>query len=85
MSAGGVSGDATEDDAKNAFEAIRQATAKEHGLAVDSVLLLEPRTIPKTTSGKIRRYECRERFLAGTLRVRWRSDGSSGGYGRACE
>ena len=26
-----------------------------------------PRTLPKTTSGKIRRFQCRERFLAHNL------------------
>jgi 1-acyl-sn-glycerol-3-phosphate acyltransferase len=33
----------------------------------DDIVLIPPRTIPKTSSGKIRRGECKERYLSGTL------------------
>lgn len=46
---------------------IKSVVAEEHGLQVACVNLLVPRTIPKTTSGKIRRRECLNRFSAGTL------------------
>jgi len=35
----------------------------------DAVVLIEPRSVPRTSSGKIQRYACREAFLAGTLDV----------------
>ena len=47
--------------------AIRRALSEEHEVAVDDVVIVKAGTIPRTTSGKIRRIECRERFLAGTL------------------
>lgn len=37
------------------------------GLRVDDVILLKPYQVPKTTSGKIRRAEARQRYLAGTI------------------
>ncbi|MFY0566790.1 MupA/Atu3671 family FMN-dependent luciferase-like monooxygenase [Archangium lansingense] len=50
-------------------EAIRRAIADEHSAHVHAVVLLQPRTIPKTSSGKIQRRACREAFLQGTLDV----------------
>jgi acyl-CoA synthetase (AMP-forming)/AMP-acid ligase II len=52
-------------------EAIRAAIAQHHNLRAHVVALLKPGTIPKTSSGKIQRYECRERFITGTLPL-WR-------------
>ncbi len=49
--------------------AIRQAVWEEHGLRVYAVSLLETRSVPKTSSGKIRRHACRDGFLAGSLDV----------------
>jgi acyl-CoA synthetase (AMP-forming)/AMP-acid ligase II len=46
---------------------IRRAVAQAHDLRVHDVVLLEPRTVPKTSSGKIQRHACRDRYLAGTL------------------
>ena len=37
------------------------------GLPADQIVMAGPGTIPKTPSGKIRRSECKERYLAGTL------------------
>uniref|UniRef100_M4C5R9 Carrier domain-containing protein n=1 Tax=Hyaloperonospora arabidopsidis (strain Emoy2) TaxID=559515 RepID=M4C5R9_HYAAE len=39
---------------------IRSAIAREHGVKVTLVVLLAPRTIPKTTSGKISRSRCKK-------------------------
>lgn len=39
------------------------------GVAVDTVVYIQPRTIPKTSSGKIMRHKVLESFKAGTLRV----------------
>ena len=48
---------------------IRQAVAAEHELQLHAVVLLEPRTIPKTSSGKIQRHLCRQKFLNHTLKT----------------
>ena len=50
-------------------EAIRQAVAQEHEARVDDVVLVREATIPKTSSGKIRRRACRDAYLAGELRT----------------
>lgn len=47
--------------------AIRQAIALEHDLAVHAVVLLKPGRLPLTSSGKIRRRACRDRYLSGDL------------------
>ena len=55
--------------------AIRRALTESHEVYPDAVVLIEPRSIPRTSSGKIQRYACREAFLAGTLDVvhEWRN------------
>ncbi|HEY8021205.1 MAG TPA: condensation domain-containing protein [Thermoanaerobaculia bacterium] len=50
-------------------EAIRRAVAEEHEVQVERVVLIRPRTIPKTSSGKIQRHAARQGLLAGTLEV----------------
>src|SRR6185369_4099546 len=47
--------------------AIRDAVARVHQLHAHVVALIPPRTIPKTSSGKIRRRETRAAFEAGRL------------------
>ncbi|WP_414571944.1 aminotransferase class I/II-fold pyridoxal phosphate-dependent enzyme [Nostoc sp. CCY 9925] len=54
-------------DAKEVVKTIRQSVLQEHDLHVYRVLLLKPGTLPKTSSGKIQRFACRENFLAGNL------------------
>lgn len=46
---------------------IIQAVTAEHQLQLYAVVLVKPGSIPKTSSGKIQRYACREGFLDGTL------------------
>jgi acyl-CoA synthetase (AMP-forming)/AMP-acid ligase II len=41
---------------------VRQAVSEEHGLQVHEVVLLGPGGIPRTSSGKVRRRECRALF-----------------------
>jgi 1-acyl-sn-glycerol-3-phosphate acyltransferase len=48
---------------------IRVRVVTRFDIAPDLVDLVGPRTIPKTSSGKLRRAECRERHRSGTLRV----------------
>ncbi|MEO7973500.1 MAG: AMP-binding protein [Thermoanaerobaculia bacterium] len=45
----------------------REAVLARVGLAVDAVEVLAPGTLPRTSSGKIRRGEAMKRFLTGTL------------------
>jgi acyl carrier protein len=49
--------------------AIRKAVAEEFELPVHAVVLIQTMSIPKTSSGKVRRFACRAEFLAGTLNV----------------
>ncbi len=46
---------------------IREVIAEEHGLKVDVVVLVGPGGIPRTSSGKIQRRQCRALFLEGEL------------------
>ncbi len=46
---------------------IRQAVAVEHDIRVHTVALVKTGTIPKTSSGKIQRQACRQKFLNNTL------------------
>lgn len=39
----------------------------QHGVEVYDVVLVKPGFIPKTTSGKLKRRECREKYLSGRL------------------
>ncbi len=48
---------------------IRQAVSASESISLHAVWLLKPKTIPKTSSGKIQRYACREGFLKNTLSV----------------
>jgi amino acid adenylation domain-containing protein len=46
---------------------IRRAVIEQHELQVYAVVLLKPARLPKTSSGKIQRQQCRQDFLAGWL------------------
>jgi acyl-CoA synthetase (AMP-forming)/AMP-acid ligase II len=54
---------------------VRRAVADHHDLNAHVIVLVRRGTIPKTSSGKVRRFECRELFLAGALDEveRWQS------------
>ncbi|WP_406268243.1 fatty acyl-AMP ligase [Nocardia sp. NBC_00881] len=47
---------------------IRTVVAATHEVMPGAVILVEPGRIPKTSSGKLRRGECRAHYLAGRLR-----------------
>ena len=47
--------------------AIRRTVSKVHDLSVYDIVLLKPGTVPKTSSGKIRRQASKTAYLAGTL------------------
>jgi fatty-acyl-CoA synthase len=48
-------------------DAVRRRVRETAGLEIDRVILTPPGTIPRTTSGKVRRSETRDRLEAGTL------------------
>ena len=48
-------------------ELVRRRVRETTGLELDRVVVAPPGTIPRTTSGKVRRVETRERFQTGTL------------------
>jgi acyl-CoA synthetase (AMP-forming)/AMP-acid ligase II len=50
---------------------VRQTVAESFALQLHEVVFLEPGTLPRTTSGKIQRYACRQSYANGTLRA-WR-------------
>jgi len=56
--------------------AIRRAVTEEHGITLAAVVLLSIGTMPKTSSGKLRRQACRQGFIELTLEemFRWTHD-----------
>lgn len=46
---------------------MRGALTQEHSLSVAHIVLLQPKTVPKTSSGKIARARCRKGFLDKSL------------------
>jgi len=60
-------------DTAEIVAALRAAVVAEHEAAVAEVVLLRPETLPRTSSGKVRRRACREAYLDGTLSVVGRS------------
>jgi acyl-CoA synthetase (AMP-forming)/AMP-acid ligase II len=59
---------ATEDlDVAEVTDAVRAAVSGEHGLAVRDVVLLGQNELPRTSSGKVRRAECRAQYVAGSF------------------
>lgn len=55
-------------------EAIRRTVHQEHGITLQGISLVRPGSIPKTSSGKIRRAACREGYLGETLPEIYRSE-----------
>jgi amino acid adenylation domain-containing protein len=48
---------------------IRRAVAQQHDLAPAAVILIRPGTVPKTSSGKLQRFEVKRAYLSGALEV----------------
>lgn len=64
-------------DFANIAVAIRREVMKQEGVHIGTVAFLPARTIPKTTSGKLRRNACRTRWLEGTLKPVYVDNGST--------
>ena len=56
-------------DANEVFVAIRREVAREHQVALHSIVLIKPFALPKTSSGKVQRSACRVALEDGTLPV----------------
>jgi amino acid adenylation domain-containing protein len=54
--------------------AIRGALAREHGLMAHTIALVRTGALPRTSSGKIQRYRCKEMLAGGTLDVVHRAE-----------
>ena len=46
---------------------VRKSVSEAHELQLHAVVLLPPGHLPRTSSGKVRRQDCKQSFLAGTL------------------
>lgn len=66
-----------EGETRSILEAIVRSLGEEHELQPFFVGLIEPRTIPKTSSGKLQRHACQEAFRSGTLKLvaQWTAQG----------
>ncbi|XP_023742156.3 uncharacterized protein LOC111890232 isoform X1 [Lactuca sativa] len=51
------------------MERIQTHVAEEHGITIASIVFIKERSICKTTSGKIKRFECLKQFTDGKLQV----------------
>jgi phthiocerol/phenolphthiocerol synthesis type-I polyketide synthase C len=56
-------------DISDVIDAIRTAITEHHEIQPYAIVLVEPLRIPTTSSGKIRRSRCQQRFLDGDLDV----------------
>ena len=56
-------------DVEEVVRSIRKAVTAEHDLQVYATVLVKTGSIPKTSSGKIRRNACRAGFMTGSLKV----------------
>lgn len=54
---------------ENVIEHIQNRVAEEHGITIAKVLLVKAKSIAKTTSGKIKRFQCLKQFTDGTLNI----------------
>jgi long-chain fatty acid adenylase/transferase FadD26 len=59
--------EAREVDAAEVSRAVRAAVSAHHGAPLRDFLLVGPGDLPRTSSGKIARSACRERYLAGSF------------------
>ena len=50
-----------------AISAIRQAVTSNHEIDVQAIVLIKPQSLPRTSSGKVMRYACRDAFIQETF------------------
>ena len=54
-------------DGETLAKAIRAAIVQEYEVSLSNIVFVNPGTIPRTTSGKVQRQECRSQYAAGLL------------------
>jgi acyl-CoA synthetase (AMP-forming)/AMP-acid ligase II len=59
--------------------AVRVAVTRDHEARIEDVVLAPPGSVPKTSSGKVRRHASRNAFLAGEIAGAWNSSLAAGG------
>jgi len=59
--------EAPEADLQPVLQAVRTALGEQHGVDVYQIRFVRPGLVPRTTSGKVRRAECRRLFFAGAM------------------
>jgi acyl-CoA synthetase (AMP-forming)/AMP-acid ligase II len=57
-----------ESDPREVHQAVRGAVAAAHQLATYDFVLVRPGGVPRTSSGKVARHACKQRYLTGELR-----------------
>jgi acyl-CoA synthetase (AMP-forming)/AMP-acid ligase II/acyl carrier protein len=53
-------------DPNEIFAAVRESIASAHELQTHAIVLLKPGHLPRTSSGKVRRFACRDAFVTNT-------------------
>ncbi|MEU1883035.1 AMP-binding protein [Streptosporangium sp. NPDC020072] len=69
-----VRGNQSEEALAATATTIQRAISETFQLKLDVIALVQPGSVPKTSSGKVRRNECGRRLAAGELRVRHRAE-----------
>ncbi|MFI9505225.1 AMP-binding protein [Nocardia sp. NPDC052566] len=64
-----------EPSAEDLITVVHDAVARRHAIAPSAIVLIAAGTIPRTTSGKLRRQQCRADYLAGLLNEIYRWEG----------
>ena len=59
--------------ASEIMQSLRAAVLERHGLRLGTIALVPPRALLKTSSGKLRRWACRDAFAAGKMKMLARS------------
>jgi FkbH-like protein len=65
-------------EATAAFDSVREAVSRIHGLKCHAAHFIRPGTLPKTSSGKVRRRACRDAFQNRLLQTLWSWEDSTG-------
>jgi acyl-CoA synthetase (AMP-forming)/AMP-acid ligase II len=58
-------------DVRELARDVRQVIAERHQLQVADIVFLRNDSLPRTSSGKVRRFACKEQYLAGRL-IEWK-------------
>lgn len=60
---------ANEEMLREIIQRVRQLVTEDHEVTPHVIALVRPGSVPKTSSGKIQRFACREAFLAGSFHI----------------